>query len=113
MAEVLKTNNMKKESAFKLRSGNKPSIAKLTGVKKSPAKIELGRRGKAIKDKVTKTVKKIGDALSIKKANEKIKEKEKQRKLEFRKYVKASNKDPKKYPPISSEKFTSKNFIKD
>ena len=29
---------MKKESSFKLKSGNKPSIAKLSGVEKSPAK---------------------------------------------------------------------------
>ena len=39
MAEVLKTkNNMKKESSFKLKSGNKPSFAKLSGVQKSPMK---------------------------------------------------------------------------
>tara|TARA_R110002012_G_scaffold136030_1_gene290099 strand:+ start:126 stop:767 length:642 start_codon:yes stop_codon:yes gene_type:complete len=31
-----KTKNMKKESSFKLRSGNKPSFAKLSGVDKSP-----------------------------------------------------------------------------
>jgi len=34
---VQKTNNMKKNSAFKLRSGNKPSIAQLSGV--SPVKL--------------------------------------------------------------------------
>ena len=38
---------MKKDSSFKLKSGNKPSFAKLSGVEKSPAKKE----GKAIKKK--------------------------------------------------------------
>ena len=33
-------------------------------------------------------------------------------KREFRKYVKESNKNPKKYPPISSDEFTAKDFIK-
>ena len=36
MAVALKTNNMKKNSMFKLRSGNKPSMSKLAGV--SPMK---------------------------------------------------------------------------
>jgi hypothetical protein len=31
-------NNMKKDSSFKLKSGNKPSFAKLSGIEKSPAK---------------------------------------------------------------------------
>ena len=45
MAEVLKTkNNMKKDSSFKLKSGNKPSIAKLSGVEKSPAKKNGGNK---------------------------------------------------------------------
>ena len=35
---LTKKNKMKKDSAFKLRSGNKPSIAKFMGVDKSPAK---------------------------------------------------------------------------
>ena len=38
---------MKKNSAFTLKSGNKPSFAKLSGVEKSPAKKE----GKAIRKK--------------------------------------------------------------
>ena len=53
MAEVLKTNNMKKESAFQLRSGNKPSPAELSGIspmkndkKKKTYKIENGERPK-------------------------------------------------------------------
>jgi len=36
LATVQKTNNMKKNSAFQLRSGNKPSMAQLSGV--SPMK---------------------------------------------------------------------------
>ena len=64
---------MKKDSAFKLKSGNKPSIAKLMG-------------GSVIGGIKTELIKK--------KAKDK-----------YREYVKKSNKDPEKYPPVSSDKF--------
>ena len=37
------SKTMKKDAAFKLRSGNKPSIAKFMGVNKSPMRDEFGR----------------------------------------------------------------------
>jgi hypothetical protein len=47
LAVVQKTKTMKKDSAFKLKSGNKPSISKMMGispVKKAPSKAELARK---------------------------------------------------------------------
>ena len=70
---------MKKDSAFKLKSGNRPSIAKLMG------------------GSVVGGVKKRVSDIKEKKAAEKDKL--------FRQYVRLSNKDPKKYPPIDSDKF--------
>ena len=40
---ALKTNNMKKRSGFKLRSGNKPDMQTLAGVKKADSKKTDGR----------------------------------------------------------------------
>tara|TARA_R100000315_G_C5175176_1_gene101290 strand:- start:315 stop:650 length:336 start_codon:yes stop_codon:yes gene_type:complete len=45
---------MKKNSSFKLRSGNKPSIARLSGVEKSP--MNKARQGDGILDKIKKHV---------------------------------------------------------
>jgi hypothetical protein len=47
LAVVQKTKTMKKDSAFKLKSGNKPSISKMMGispVKKAPSKAEIARK---------------------------------------------------------------------
>jgi hypothetical protein len=55
LAEVLKTkNNMKKNSSFKLRSGNRPSMARLSGVEKSP--MNKARQGDGILDKIKKHI---------------------------------------------------------
>ena len=41
MVAVQKTNNMKKRAPFKLRSGNKPSMAKIAGVSPMKQKVEF------------------------------------------------------------------------
>tara|TARA_Y100000289_G_scaffold40379_1_gene39955 strand:+ start:698 stop:1258 length:561 start_codon:yes stop_codon:yes gene_type:complete len=75
-AAVQKTNNMKKDSSFKLRSGNKPSMAQLSGVspvkdyKKSLKYRLLGKAGQAKMDakyasgEKTKTQKDVKNVLS-------------------------------------------------
>jgi len=57
LAEVLKTNNMKKNSAFQLRSGNKPSPAELSGV--SPMKNGSKKAAKALGGSLSKIAKKL------------------------------------------------------
>ena len=66
---LTKKNKMKKDTAFKLRSGNRPSIAKFMGVDKSPAKKLQNRPGgnkldfskmsdKEVQDAVARQIKK-------------------------------------------------------
>ena len=58
MVVVQKKNNMerKTKSAFKLRSGNKPSPAKLMGI--------VGRGGKELLKKGKKRAKRVGESIS-------------------------------------------------
>ena len=98
---------MKKNSSFKMRSGNKPSMARLSGVEKSP----MNKNGDGFFDQIKAKYGAMGPLGAFELQKETRKKRRKIWKSEFRKYVEASNKNPKKYPPISSDEFTSEHYI--
>ncbi len=79
MAEVLKTNNMKKNSAFQLRSGNKPSPAELSGI--SPMKDDKKKKQKKTESEFIKNISEYSENLPYIKPILTKEEEEKQKEL--------------------------------